>query len=148
MPDELAAEETVANAQHRAAVDVKSMLEKRLVRVAVVDEARIADHHDLVGIVASENALLVRGEEAVLDDQLGRREGVLVADPGAVAAERIRDMCAPWKVNPFTVRLASARMMPFWLGKSIVAFSTTAWPAQHGSTSIVTGRVMVGKSFV
>ena len=94
VPDQLAAEETVADAQHRAAVDVKSVLEKRRVGVPVIDEGGVAHHDDLVGVVAGENALLIAGEQAVLNDQLGRRKGILVADTRAIAAQGVRDVRA------------------------------------------------------
>lgn len=49
------------------------------------------------------------------------------------------------KVRPFTVKLASVRMIPFWLGKATVACKTTGRPAKLGLTSIVIGRVTYGK---
>src|SRR5262249_5987387 len=89
--DQLPAEQAVADAKAVCLIYIESVLKIIYVGVTVVDKAGIDDSDRLAGIIAGENALLVAGEDAVLNDQPCSQIGVLITDAGAIAAQRVRD---------------------------------------------------------
>ena len=66
-------------------------LEIIAVGIAVIDKSRIDDSDHLVQIVALQYALLVVLKNTALDNKARARPGLLIADTGAVAAERVGD---------------------------------------------------------
>jgi hypothetical protein len=84
--DQLAAKQAVGHDQAVGEIHVKTVLEIAYVGVAIVDEFGIDQHDHFIGVVAGQDALLIAGKCAVLNDQAGPRDGNLIADAGTVAA--------------------------------------------------------------